>query len=144
MAESVSSGISGFFNKAASFIFNKHTLMHLAIMAALMTFPMIASAVPAGAATLGDLAVQTGHMYGSMLVEGVKALPVGVDLISNTLSGNFAANTVAMGSMHGTAMAHAGVEAATYTAQGLQQAAQAATTWGVDAAAHSALMLSHP
>jgi hypothetical protein len=136
MAGSLSSGISGFFNKAASFIFNKHTLIHLAFMAALMTFPMIMSAVPAGAATLGDLAVQTGHMYGSMLVEGVKALPVGVDLISNTLSGNFAANTMAMGSMgamHATA-AH-GTAALTTTGTAIN------SLWGAGTAE---LMAMHP
>ncbi|MCK6417887.1 MAG: hypothetical protein L6Q57_02975 [Alphaproteobacteria bacterium] len=103
--------LSKAFNAVANFIFNKHTLVHLAIMAVLMTFPMIAAAVPAGAATLGDLAVHTGSMYSNMAVEGLKNLPVGADIIANTLQGNFAANTTAMASSHtihygGTSLLH--------------------------------------
>ena len=65
-----------------------------------MIFPMVAAVAPAGAATLGDLAVQGFHMGKNMITGLITGIPVGIDMIGNALSGEFAANAMTEGSMH--------------------------------------------
>lgn len=68
-----------------------------------MLLPMVASAVPLGAATLGDAAVQTLHMVGNMITGLTDNFSVLTDIASNSLDGEFAAATMEAGSMHANA-----------------------------------------
>lgn len=77
-----------------------HTILMLG-----MVLPMIATAAPAGAATLGDLAVQSLHMVSDMITGLVEHVDVMGDVITNTFSGDIAANTLEAGAMdHGSMM----------------------------------------
>jgi hypothetical protein len=97
-------------------VFNDHSAPHkegghgkwMAIHGILMLgmlLPMIAAAAPLGAATLGDGAVQAMHMVKDMITGLTSNFDVVADMVSNTMDGELAANTLDAGSMHGAAEA---------------------------------------
>ena len=86
----------------------KWMMIHGVLMLGMM-LPMIAVAAPAGAATLGDAAVQGLHMVSSMISGITQHLDVVADIASNTFGGEFAAHTMEAAPMHGAEMAHAGM-----------------------------------
>jgi hypothetical protein len=135
MAEQTGFSLSGAFKKAASFIFNKHTLIHGALMLG-MVFPAVAAAAAAAetTATLGDLALGAVDMVGAMFSGLGESVNVLGDVASNSLSGEFAAASYEMGA-HAV---HAGAEVSAEFVN------QAANQWGVDAGQMTALMRTHP
>lgn len=135
MAEQQGSGLAATFKRAASavgkFIFNKHTLIHGALMLG-MVFPAVAAAAAAAetTATLGDLALGAVDMVGSMIGGLADSVGVVSDVVSNGLSGEFAAASYEMG-------AHAVHDVTEF-------ANQASAQWGVDAGNMNKLLRAHP
>lgn len=91
-------------SSALSSIFNKHSLVHWTLMLG-MVLPMVVAASPAGAATLGDLAVQTFHMLKSMVTGLVSGFPAAIDMAGNALHGKFAAHSFSQSALHTAAAA---------------------------------------
>lgn len=88
--------LSATFKKVA-----KHLLSPtMIIMMAIMAFPAIAAAVPAGTATFGDLLMGTVDMYSSMLMAPFTDGGIVVDAVSNAAGGEWAASSYEMGTMH--------------------------------------------
>ena len=101
-------------------IFNRHTLIHGALMLAMVFTPVAAMAASAGASvSLGDIAAGALDMAGAMLNGVVQAPGIITDVVGNGLQGVWALQSYQMGAHtlgHAAAAVHGGAAACTSVA----------------------------